>query len=115
MDKIKLLFAALILSITISSTSFAGEWTQDGKGWRYNNDDGSYEVNKWQWIDGNGDGVSEKYYFDEDGYCLIDTTTPDGSIVDSNGALVIDQIVQTQPVSRQPIQDSLSNHSLSIL
>lgn len=103
MDKIKGILAALILSVTISTISYAGEWAQDESGWRYYNDDGSYEVNTWQWIDGNGDGVSEKYYFNEDGYCLINTMTPDGSIVDSNGALVVDQIVQTQPAQIEPI------------
>ncbi len=63
MKKVKLLFAAAVLSITMSFSAFAGQWNQDAKGWWYQNDDGTYPVSSWQWIDGNADGVSECYYF----------------------------------------------------
>ena len=51
---------------------------------------------QWQWQDVNGDGISECYYYDDNGNMLTNTTTPDGYIVDSNGAWVVDGVVQTQ-------------------
>ncbi len=46
--------------------------------WWYEMENGSYPTNGWQWIDGNGDGVAESYYFDNSGWLLTNTTTPDG-------------------------------------
>ena len=44
----------------------------------------------WQWIDSNGDGVAECYYFSEDadhvlGHLYKNTKTPDGYTVNSQG------------------------------
>ena len=50
---------------------------------------------EWQWIDGNGDGVSESYYFGSNGYLLTNTTTADGYTVNADGAWVVDGVVQT--------------------
>lgn len=96
MKKFKLLIATAMMSLALSFASFAGQWQSDSNGWWYQNDDGTYPVNAWQWIDGDADGVSECYYFNEKGYCLTNTTTPDGKTVNSNGALIISGIVQTQ-------------------
>lgn len=96
MRKTRLLLTVLSLSAALSSTALAGTWQNDSTGWWYQNDDGTYPANTWQWIDGNGDGISENYYFDADGYCLTGTTTPDGSTVNADGALTINGIVQTQ-------------------
>ena len=41
--------------------------------------------NKWEVIDDDSDGIAYEYYFDNDGYLLIDTVTPDYEIVDSKG------------------------------
>ncbi len=82
-----------------NTLAFAGQWKQDEKGWWYQNDDGSYPFSTWKWIDGNQDGIAESYYFDENGYMLSNTTTPDGYIVDASGAWIIDNIVQTQNTS----------------
>jgi len=106
MKKMKLMLAALALMSAMPFTAFAGEWKQDTAGWWYQNDDGSYPSNCWQWIDSNGDGISENYYFDLNGYCLMNTITPDGYTVDENGAWVIDGIVQTQ--SSQSVETSVS-------
>lgn len=57
-------------------------WRQDEKGWYYYNLDGSYPKNGWQEIGG------KQYYFDENGYMLSDTTTPDGATVGSDGARI---------------------------
>ena len=51
---------------------------------------------QWQWQDVNGDGISECYYYDDNGTMLTNTTTPDGYTVDSNGAWVVNGVVQTQ-------------------
>ena len=95
------LLAACLSAATIT-TAFAGTWMQDAGGWWYQNDDGSYTTSNWQWIDGNGDGMAEAYYFDESGYCLMNTITPDGYIVDENGALTVRGVVQTQAVTAAP-------------
>lgn len=99
---IKKLFTTLLaasLSVVTTTTAFAGSWQQDSVGWWYQNDDGSFTTNGWQWIDGNSDGIAESYYFDANGYCLMNTTTPDGFLVDANGALLVNGVVQTQSIS----------------
>ena len=99
MKKIRLMAAIMLLAATCSITSFAGTWQKNDIGYWWQNDDGSYPVNSWQWLDGNNDGISEMYYFDSNGYCLLNTTAPDGQTVNENGALIINGIVQTQTAS----------------
>lgn len=94
-----ILTTALVISMNIPA--FAGQWQSDANGWWWQNDNGAYPANTWQWIDGNGDGVAESYYFNEQGYCLINTITPDGYTVDQNGAWMIDGVIQTQNVNIQ--------------
>jgi hypothetical protein len=57
-------------------------WKQDNTGWWYQNEDGSYPKSAWQLID------RKYYYFNEVGYMLSNTTTPDGYQVDSNGVWI---------------------------
>ncbi len=73
-------------------------WIQNEIGWwcATNAEGTTWYSNGWQWVDGNKDGVSECYYFDGNGYCLMNTTTPDGYPVDANGAWIINGIVQTK-------------------
>lgn len=99
--KIWSLVLAGCLSAALTFSSFAGEWKQNDSGWWYQNDDGSYLKNGWYWLDGNGDGISENYYFDENGYCLKNAVTPDGYTVNESGAWIIDGIVQTQAASME--------------
>lgn len=88
----KLILAAVaaLTSLLLSVPAFAAEWKSDAAGWWYQNDDGSYPNNGWTWVDG------KCYYFNSDGYCLINTQTPDGFTVDSTGAWIVDGVVQTQ-------------------
>lgn len=86
---------ALFMSMALSQITFAGEWKSDEAGQWYQNDDGSYPVNTWQWIDGNGDGVAESYYFDENGY-LLTNAAKDGYTVNADGAWTVNGVVQTQ-------------------
>ena len=48
------------------------------------------------WIDGDNDGVSECYYFNQWGYLITNTHSPDGYYVDANGAWVDSGRVQTR-------------------
>lgn len=100
MKKMTRLFAcAGAMTLLSASAAFGGTWQNDGGRWWYDNGDGTYAVNGWQWIDGNGDGAAECYYFDESGYCLTDTITPDGYTVDANGAWTVDGQVQYAAVN----------------
>ena len=98
----KVLFATMLISCSMSMPVMAGTW-QTGTGanqgkWWYDNGNGSYTNNGWQWIDGNGDGIAESYYFDNNGWLLTNTTTPDGYTVNADGAWVENGMVQSQKV-----------------
>lgn len=54
-------------------------WRQDSHGWWYQTSDEGYLKNGWILLD------EYYYYFDENGYLLVDTITPDGYKVDENG------------------------------
>ena len=121
--------AALVLAASMvlgsAFTSMAASWQQNATGWWWQNDDGSWPANTWQWLDGNGDGVAECYYFDSNGYMAANTTTPDGYQVNADGAWVVNGAVQTQ--TTQPAQttntdvmtgynaDGISNAAIDIL
>lgn len=82
-------FSMLFSSVLIREAA-AGTWKQgingDLSAWWYDNGDGTFPLSTWMWIDGNGDGIAECYYFDDTGRMLSDTLTPDGYMVDENGA-----------------------------
>lgn len=92
---IKSIGTALVLTFALSFTSLAASWQQDETGWWYQNDDGTYPTNSWQWVDGNNDGISECFYFDPNGY-IVTNTEVEGSTINSDGAWVVDGIVQTK-------------------
>ena len=87
---------AVTMVLSSSVVAFAGQWQQEGTIWKYQNDNGNYATNGWQWIDGDSDGVAECYYFDVNGIMLANTTTPDGYQVDASGAWIVNGVVQTQ-------------------
>lgn len=81
----------------------SGEWKVSEAGWWYQNSDGTYPVSQWQeingkwyffndqgymatgWVDWNG----AKYYCDTvNGDMLVNTVTPDGHTVGTDGALI---------------------------
>lgn len=88
--------AAAMFTMTAAVPAYAGTWRQDATGWWYENEDGSYLVNRWEWLDENRDGVAESYYFGSNGYLLTNTITPDGFQVNENGAWTVNGAVQTQ-------------------
>lgn len=72
--------------------------------WLHDTEDGNYGamLTGWQWIDGNGDGLKECYYFNQTsganglplGAMLRNVTTPDGYTVNANGEWVVNGLVQ---------------------
>ena len=84
---LKTLGRAAALTAAMSVTAFAGQWEQDSAGWWWQEDDGSYARNTWQWLDGNRDGVYECYYFEDSGYLAVNTTV-DGYQVNGDGCWV---------------------------
>lgn len=91
---------ATALTLSMSVPAFAGQWQQNTTGWWYQNDDGGYPANSWQWIDG------KCYYFDSNGYMLANTITPDGYAVDASGAWIVDGVVQTQNTETQAVSQA---------
>ena len=78
----KFIGAALALSTAITVPAYAGTWIQNQakpsvrgtvSNWWYQKDDGSYLKNQWVWLDGNQDGISECYRFDENGWMYAET------------------------------------------
>lgn len=96
-------FPLTFLFILIFALSaFAGEWKQDSRGYWWDNGDGTFPKDEWVWIDGDGDGVAECYYFDKSGYLLTDTVTPDGSEVNEDGAWILGGEVMISYVNGTP-------------
>ena len=97
----KVLVTAAIMTAAMNMTVFAAGWQQNANGWWYATNESGTEwyADGWQWIDGNQDGIAECYYFDENGYILANTVTPDGYYVNADGAWIIDGQVQTAQVS----------------
>lgn len=93
------LAAALTFAQPVSS--YAAWQTGAGENatrWWYDNEDSTYASNGWYWLDGNNDGISECYYFDNNGWLLTNTTTPDGYTVNEDGAWVKDGVVMATTI-----------------
>ena len=103
MKKKVMLLIVMVMSILMSMTAFAGVWrtgaAPNESRWWYDNEDGTWASNGWQWIDGNQDGTAECYYFDSEGWMAADTMTPDGYQVNGDGAWVENGLVMTLAVS----------------
>lgn len=61
MKKKVMLLIIMAMSILMSMSAFAGVWrtgaAPNENRWWYDNEDGTWASNGWQWIDGNGDGA----------------------------------------------------------
>lgn len=88
--------AANSYNTTVSAALSTATWHMDAMGWWYDNGNGTWPANGWHWIDGNHDGISECYYFNENGYILTNTITPDSYLINGDGAWVQDGIVQVK-------------------
>lgn len=94
--KILTFAAAGCMALLMTTTAFAGQWQQNASGWWYDNGDGTYPTQCWKWIDGDGDGIAECYYFDKDGIMLAGVTTPDGNQVNESGKWILEGVIQTK-------------------
>lgn len=95
----KWMFACLISQVLVASVgvvAYGAQWQMDYTGWWYDNGDGTWPAGQWQWLDGNEDGIAECYYFDYNGYCVVNGVTPDGYQVNGDGAWIEDGMVQTR-------------------
>ncbi len=78
---------ALIVTLSLSTpSSILANWQQDTTGWWYQEDNGGYSINCWKEI-GN-----KWYYFNQNGYMLSNTVTPDGYHVGIDGAWIQNNI-----------------------
>ena len=94
------LIAAAGISLLFPGAARAGQWRQENviNDWQsgessywYQEDDGTYPADAWKWIDG------RCYYFNQEGWMLSDTVTPDGYRVDAGGAWIPD-LLEAYPV-----------------
>jgi len=98
-----------ILSYLTPITSNAGIWRngEDSNQWWYDNENGTYASNGWYWIDGNNDQIEECYYFDEKGWLLMNTVTPDGYQVNNYGQWMINGEVKSKAkLVSNPVSDN---------
>ena len=87
---VSVLAAAAVLMVLFAQTAAAGAWkwnTAQNKWW-YLDDQNTYPVNGWEWIDG------KCYRFDEEGFLYTDTVTPEGLTVNANGEWTVNGVVQ---------------------
>ena len=95
------IFISMVMALAISAPVYAGSWRSNASGWWWQEDNGSYPVNEWKWLDGNNDGVAECYHFNSAGYLDTATVTADGSAVNADGAWIVNGVVQTKMVGAQ--------------
>lgn len=117
---LKTLIISASLTTLMSSVSFAAGWKQDAKGWWYQNEDGSFPKSTWQWIDSNNDGFLECYGFNFEGYLYVNMTTPDGYMVDKNGAWTtgntpyVKKVIDIPKSQNTSYSENLNNNTYSI-
>lgn len=113
--KILTTVAAVSVAAMMTVGVFAVGWQHNMTGWWYgtNETNTTWHANCWQWIDGNNDGIAECYYFDQNGYMLASTTTPDGFTVNADGAWTVNGVVQTKIVGAQNTVTASDTYSTS--
>ena len=88
------MLASALFTAAFAGNCFAGSWKEELGKWWYDLGDGT-RATGWQWIDSDGDGKAESYFFDAEGNLLTGTMTPDGFEVDENGAWIKNGKIQT--------------------
>ena len=119
--KAAVLAAAACAAVSLTAfPAMAGSWKQ-GSGesagsWWYDLGNGKW-AEGWEWIDGDNDGVAERYYFDGNGWLLTGTVTPDGFTVNAEGAWVdggnVRIMVNSAPGEETPAQAAEKETSAS--
>ena len=81
----KSLLLAIFICFAFSLPSFS-MWGKTEKGGIYWYEaDGTIAIDGWKLIDDDNDGIGYYYYFNKNGFILIDDITPDYKIVDASG------------------------------
>lgn len=95
---LKTTFLIFILSLISAIPAFALGWSRgiSRNAWWYDLGNGNYHKASWQWLDGNNDGISECYHFDDYGWMAENTITPDSYTVNQSGAWTVNNVVQTR-------------------
>ena len=93
-----MLISTCILIISSSFAAQAGQWRSDANGWWFQNDNGGYPTGTWEWLDDNGDGIAECYYFNDNGYMAYNKII-DGSYVNHSGQWVENGNIMRKEVS----------------
>ena len=95
---LKTIFLIFILSLISAIPAFALGWSRgiSRNAWWYDLGNGNFHKASWQWLDGNNDGISECYRFDNYGWMAENTITPDGYTVNQSGAWTVNNVVQTR-------------------
>lgn len=85
--------------------------------WLYSDFDTTrFPKNKWEIIDDDNDGIGYNYYFDKNGYLLIDTITPDYKIVDSKGREVDYNLRPIEyEINKNIVEEEMASNDISIL
>lgn len=88
MKEIKMLLCVAFMIFAFGSMSYAKTFVNDGVNTKCLDDNGRYAVSAFRWYDDNNDGISELYYFDENGMALKnEDMIINDYCTDSNGKL----------------------------
>ena len=108
----KIIILAICI-VAIFTETFAAQFNDVMYGRRCIKDDFSYAKSEWVTIDADGDGYAEYYYFNSDGFLVVNQTTPDGYKVNGKGQYVVDGVVQTKKLETANIDADGTNYIIS--
>lgn len=70
----KILCVAIGVISILSTTTFAGQWVENGGKWFYMTSDGTFAKDTWLWLDEDHDTYANLYHFDSNGVMSQSTT-----------------------------------------
>ncbi|MBR4314515.1 MAG: hypothetical protein IKP66_06365 [Lachnospiraceae bacterium] len=108
----KIIIVAICI-VAIFTEAFAAQFNDVMYGRKCIKDDFSYAKSEWVTIDADGDGYAEYYYFNSDGFLVVNQTTPDGYKVNGKGQYVVDGVVQTKKLETANVDADGTNYIIS--
>ena len=106
----KKVFLIATFILCMMQVTLAGQLKQDVKGIYCVKDNGSYAVSEWVTLDLDADGKEEYYYFNSDGYLLVNGKTPDGYDVNSKGQWIKNGEVQQKAKVSNNSSNAIGNY-----